>query len=381
MYFSFQLDIIAKRMDSAGRCIIQLFEITCKKYGTIKYLNGIDVAGLNFDVMCLFRKREISLHPDNENDKTEKLLNQQATVMLKHIWQGESTLLEYENQLKTLCQRQNAKFIQYDPDRRQLHFKIYGLGTYNFDNSTMHTKHDKFLRKFKLQKLKFLNKLPRITFDHYMRLASPPQFTLVIQNILKMSLTPSTFLKTTKFDDKHKISNIVIGFNNEIPSFEIDDSLATFEKNDDNQHHLTKLQALADYIMKNIKKNDKCIMLRHDLRCLKDLCATLSETSSKNLNKLSLHPFMLSYSEKALRFLNYSALFSYFDEEEFEQLRDLLKEDMGKFPNLFNPDINENSEHEEQNELSATGHPKASIHYKMISLSVVRNTVSFFHFI
>jgi nuclear pore complex protein Nup98-Nup96 len=144
----FQLDELAELLDTNGRCIVPTFTIGRKGYGNVYFDEEIDVAGLNLDLICHFRNKEIFLYPDDENKPpVGEGLNRRAQVTLDRIWPKDKVTdelikdvdrieaIDYESKLMRICTRKGTKFLEYRPETGSCVFKVDHFSKYTLDDS------------------------------------------------------------------------------------------------------------------------------------------------------------------------------------------------------------------------------------------------------
>jgi nuclear pore complex protein Nup98-Nup96 len=142
------LDELIAYMDSEGRCVVPNFTIGRRGYGNVYFDEEIDVSGLNLDDICHFRFKEIILYQDDETKPpvgTE--LNRKAQVTLDQLWPNDKQthevikdpvrleLMGYEAKLRRICEKRNARFLEYRPETGSCVFKVDHFSKYTLSDS------------------------------------------------------------------------------------------------------------------------------------------------------------------------------------------------------------------------------------------------------
>lgn len=137
----------ALRLDGAGQCWVEDFTIGRTGYGSVMFPGRMDVHGLDLDSTVVFRRKEITVYPD-ESKKPElgQGLNRRAEVSLDDVYPIRKSTTEKElitnpeeliasgwrRRLELYTVKMGAKFLDYDENTgrwsfRVDHFSRYGL--------------------------------------------------------------------------------------------------------------------------------------------------------------------------------------------------------------------------------------------------------------
>lgn len=143
------LDELTEFIDENGCCFVSNFTIGRRGYGNVFFDEVIDVSNLNLDEICHFRNKEIILYQDD--DKKPPIgegLNRKAQVTLDNIWPYDKTTHEpikdvgrleamnYEAKLRRICDKRNAKFLEYRPETGSCVFKVDHFSKYSLDDDS-----------------------------------------------------------------------------------------------------------------------------------------------------------------------------------------------------------------------------------------------------
>ncbi|XP_074651968.1 nuclear pore complex protein Nup98-Nup96-like [Tubulanus polymorphus] len=139
------LDELADAVDGNGDCFVQDFTIGREGYGSVFFPGVTNLAGLNFDEIVHFRRKEVTVYP--EDDKKPALgeeLNKRAEVTLDCVWPVDKSdqsaiksperlqSMNYAAKIERASAKIGAKFIDYRPETGSWvfevkHFSKYGL--------------------------------------------------------------------------------------------------------------------------------------------------------------------------------------------------------------------------------------------------------------
>ncbi|RUS87265.1 hypothetical protein EGW08_004945 [Elysia chlorotica] len=139
------LDDMIELMDENGNCYVEDLTIGRKNYGSVFFPGITNVAGMNLDDIVHFRRKEITIYPDDE--KKPPLgdgLNKKAEVTLDCVWPTDKSnrtpikspdrlkLMNYTEKIEAMTARIGAKFMDYRPETGSWvfqvnHFSKYGL--------------------------------------------------------------------------------------------------------------------------------------------------------------------------------------------------------------------------------------------------------------
>lgn len=142
------LDDMLSYLNEDGSCVVPNFTIGRKGYGCVYFDEPIDVAGLNLDELVHFRHKEVVIYPDDENKPpigTE--LNRKAQITLDQVWPHDKTLhepikdrarleaMDYEEKLRSVCDKHDTKFLEYRPETGSWVFKVDHFSKYGLSDS------------------------------------------------------------------------------------------------------------------------------------------------------------------------------------------------------------------------------------------------------
>lgn len=147
-YISPTLNELKQLMAQGGPCIVDGFTIGHEEFGSICFLESIDVSELNnidLDSIFEFRFKEVILYPDDNNKPpVGTALNRPAKVTLLKVWPKDKSTgelitdvkkienMNYEAIVIRACRRMNVEFVSYQPETgswcfKVQHFSKYGL--------------------------------------------------------------------------------------------------------------------------------------------------------------------------------------------------------------------------------------------------------------
>ncbi|CAH1777571.1 unnamed protein product [Owenia fusiformis] len=139
------LQELASMVSDNGDCIVEDFAIGRTGYGSVYFPGYTNVANLNLDEIVHFRRKEVTIYPDDDNKPDEgEGLNKRAEVTLDCIWPNDKSthkpikdpsrlsLMNYTNKIEQASAKIGAKFIDYRPSTGSWvfevkHFSKYGL--------------------------------------------------------------------------------------------------------------------------------------------------------------------------------------------------------------------------------------------------------------
>ncbi|XP_041462451.1 nuclear pore complex protein Nup98-Nup96-like isoform X3 [Lytechinus variegatus] len=136
---------LADLTDDDGNCFVDDFTVGRERYGSVFFPGMTNVKGLNLDDIVHFRRKEITIYPDDTcKPNVGTGLNKKAEVTLDQTWPIDKSTrqpikdperlvsLEYEERLERATAKLGAKFIEYRPETgswvfQVQHFSKYGL--------------------------------------------------------------------------------------------------------------------------------------------------------------------------------------------------------------------------------------------------------------
>ncbi|KAK2170352.1 hypothetical protein LSH36_3g17077 [Paralvinella palmiformis] len=144
-YTSPSLETLAELIDKNGDCIVDDFVIGREGYGSVMFPGQTNVANLNLDEIVHFRRKEITIYPeDEEKPPTGTGLNKKAQITLHCVWPCDNNTkeyvkdveklaeLHYQDKLERITAKIGANFLDYRPETGSWefevkHFSKYGL--------------------------------------------------------------------------------------------------------------------------------------------------------------------------------------------------------------------------------------------------------------
>uniref|UniRef100_A0A646QCP4 Nuclear pore complex protein Nup98-Nup96 n=1 Tax=Hemiscolopendra marginata TaxID=943146 RepID=A0A646QCP4_9MYRI len=142
------LDELAQLVDKNGNCIVENFTIGREGFGNIYFFGLTNVFGLNLDEIVHFRKKEVTVYPDDENKPPlGEGLNKKAQITLDGIWPADKTIckpikspdrlktIRYQEKLERISARIGAKFIDYRPETGSWVFQVSHFSKYGLEES------------------------------------------------------------------------------------------------------------------------------------------------------------------------------------------------------------------------------------------------------
>ncbi|XP_022250007.1 nuclear pore complex protein Nup98-Nup96-like isoform X2 [Limulus polyphemus] len=142
------LEELATMTDEKGNCIVENFTIGRESYGNVFFPGTTNVSGLNLDELVHFRRKEITVYPDDENKPPlGEGLNKKAQVTLDCVWPNDKnthTPIKNPTRLKNMCYQEKieratarlgAKFIDYRPETGSWVFEVQHFSKYGLEES------------------------------------------------------------------------------------------------------------------------------------------------------------------------------------------------------------------------------------------------------
>uniref|UniRef100_T1IPI4 Nuclear pore complex protein Nup98-Nup96 n=1 Tax=Strigamia maritima TaxID=126957 RepID=T1IPI4_STRMM len=131
---------------SSGDCFVENFTIGRAGYGNVYFFGKTNVAGMNFDEIVHFRKKQIIIYPDNDNKPPlGEGLNKKAQITLDGVWPMDKTTCKNAERLQAMqyqvflerltLTKLHAKFIDYRPDTGSWVFQVSHFSKYGLDDS------------------------------------------------------------------------------------------------------------------------------------------------------------------------------------------------------------------------------------------------------
>ncbi|XP_052829628.1 nuclear pore complex protein Nup98-Nup96 isoform X1 [Octopus bimaculoides] len=131
--------------DENGDCIVEDFTIGREGYGSVFFPGPTNIAGMNFDEIVHFRKKEVTVYPDDiMKPEIGQGLNKRAEITLDCVWPLDKTtktiissperlkVMNYEKRLENATINLGGQFLDYRPETGSWvfevkHFSKYGL--------------------------------------------------------------------------------------------------------------------------------------------------------------------------------------------------------------------------------------------------------------
>ncbi|ELU16922.1 hypothetical protein CAPTEDRAFT_222010 [Capitella teleta] len=145
-YFTMpSLEELAEMVDDEGACLVENFVVGREGYGNVLFPGKTDVANLNLDEIVHFRRKEVTIYPDDDNKPdVGDALNKRAQVTLDCVWPVDKSShklikdpvrlvdMNYQEKIEKASVKIGAKFIDYRPETGSWvfevkHFSKYGL--------------------------------------------------------------------------------------------------------------------------------------------------------------------------------------------------------------------------------------------------------------
>lgn len=148
-YFTIpSLKQLATMIGPDGRCVVDGFTVAREGYGNVYFPGRTDVTGLNLDEIVHFRRKEITIYPeDDDKPPVGEGLNKKAQVTLDCVWPNDKTtheavkdpeklkVLGYQEKLERVTARIGGKFLDYRPDTGSWVFEVKHFSKYGLDDS------------------------------------------------------------------------------------------------------------------------------------------------------------------------------------------------------------------------------------------------------
>lgn len=148
------LQELATMVDENGNCIVENFTIGREGYGNVFFPGETNVAGLNLDEIVHFRRKEITIYPDDDNKPpVGEGLNRQAQITLDCVWPVDKTTHEpikvaerlkqmgYEEKIERATLKLGAKFMEYRPETGSWVFQVNHFSKYGLEDSDDETEY------------------------------------------------------------------------------------------------------------------------------------------------------------------------------------------------------------------------------------------------
>jgi len=126
------------RMTEEELMSVPNFQIFKKGSGSIRFLEPVDVIGLDIDSVVEFGNREIIVYPEEQNKPRRGTgLNKRAQITLENCFPLDKETLrpskdrvvidEFINRLKSKCQRYHSEFVSYNESTGEWVFNVDGF--------------------------------------------------------------------------------------------------------------------------------------------------------------------------------------------------------------------------------------------------------------
>ncbi|XP_071847086.1 nuclear pore complex protein Nup98-Nup96-like isoform X3 [Apostichopus japonicus] len=130
-----------------GHCEVENFTIGREGYGSVFFPGVTDISNLNLDEIVYFRRKEITVYPDDDSKPAEgEGLNKRAEVTLDRTWPVDKSSREpitdierlnalgYEEKLERATTKLGAKFIEYRPETGSWVFEVPHFSKYSLQD-------------------------------------------------------------------------------------------------------------------------------------------------------------------------------------------------------------------------------------------------------
>ena len=142
------------------------FTLVYTRYGSVKFLGDVDLWGLDLDTTVYFRRKEISVYPDDNTKPPQgQGLNRRSEVTLECVYPSDKTTRDNVTDPKEIITRgfplyiekktakMGAKFMEYKPESGQWTFMVKHFSKYGFlDESS--DEEEKEVKKLKEEPIK-----------------------------------------------------------------------------------------------------------------------------------------------------------------------------------------------------------------------------------
>ncbi|XP_067943917.1 nuclear pore complex protein Nup98-Nup96-like isoform X3 [Watersipora subatra] len=213
-------------LDANGDCFVENLSIGREGYGSVFFPGTTNVANLDIDSIVHFRRKEITVYPDDDNKPIEgQGLNKPAEVTLDYVWPNDKTTrspiksperlkdMNYQEKIELATSRIGAKFIDYRPDTgswvfQVKHFSKYGLLDDDSDDDNTAAKPPAASSKLKTLQLQSLNlqKMPisQVKTGQQEKLASGDSTKVVNDSSLLAPVNTSNYLGDRESDEERE---------------------------------------------------------------------------------------------------------------------------------------------------------------------------------
>ncbi|CAE1284537.1 NUP98 [Acanthosepion pharaonis] len=173
------LEELADFVDENGNCFVKDFTIGREGYGSVFFPGMTNITGMNFDEIVHFRKKEVTVYPDDLKKPEIGLgLNKKAEITLDCVWPIDKTsrspiksserlkMMRYEEKLENTTLRIGGTFLDYRPETGSWvfevkHFSKYGLKD-DSDEEEINANESK-LKSVQQQNLSVQKQIPSVT--------------------------------------------------------------------------------------------------------------------------------------------------------------------------------------------------------------------------
>ncbi|XP_038055472.1 nuclear pore complex protein Nup98-Nup96-like isoform X2 [Patiria miniata] len=136
--------------EDSGRVCLYVEDLTIGRagYGSVFFPGVTDLAGINLDEIVHFRRKEITVYPDDTHKPSVgEGLNKKAEVTLDRTWPTDKTsrkpitdvdrliALNYEEKLERATIKLGAKYVEYRPETGSWVFQVQHFSKYGLSDS------------------------------------------------------------------------------------------------------------------------------------------------------------------------------------------------------------------------------------------------------
>lgn len=224
------LDVLTNYISEDGSCMVKGFAVGRLGYGNVRFSDTFDVSGLNLDELVIFRDREITVYPDDSiKPPVGQGLNRKAQVTLDRVWPyqksekriikdvDELMALDYTEHLRSLCEKQGTRFVDYRPDTGSWVFKVDHFSKFGARESDSDSEEEvariedlkKQQRRAKILEIPKQNDIAKPAKPTQSLLTKKANDVILSQNITPIS-TPSQIEIEETVDDRECECNVYI---------------------------------------------------------------------------------------------------------------------------------------------------------------------------
>lgn len=142
------MEELAGMVEEDGSCFVENFTIGREDYGNVCFPGITNVAGLNLDEIVHFRRKEVTLYPDDDQKPpVGQGLNKKAQITLDRVWPNDKTthfpikdldrlkMMNYQQRLENVAAKLGARFMDYRPETGSWVFQVSHFSKYGLEDS------------------------------------------------------------------------------------------------------------------------------------------------------------------------------------------------------------------------------------------------------